>query len=87
MIDYGRVYGNNRPQEIQITSSLVFVASNIQAYEKNIDDHIEKGFEYDLIQYDKDEYIQLIAIKNSNLENQLLITQEAVCDLYEMLSE
>ena len=43
------------------------------------------GFEYNLIQYDKDEYISLIDDKNASLEQQMTDTQLALCDVYEML--
>ncbi len=57
MTNFGRVYSENRPKEIEITSSSVFVASNITPYEKEIDDEIIKGYEYDYVSYTKDEYI------------------------------
>ena len=47
MTNLGRVRGNDRPQEIQIANSSVFIASNIQTYEETIDEHYISGFEYD----------------------------------------
>lgn len=35
------------------------------------------------IQYDKDEYIELLANKNTELENGLTDTQLALCEIYE----
>ncbi|MCF2641142.1 hypothetical protein I6E50_01790 [Roseburia hominis] len=37
------------------------------------------------IQYTKDEYISLMAEKNDALNEQLLETQEALCNVYELL--
>lgn len=71
MTNLGRVRGNDRPQEIQITNSSVFIASNIQTYEETIDEHYISGFEYDLIQYSKDEYLLLLAQQNNELKDEL----------------
>lgn len=67
MINYGRVRGTEMPPELQITSSSVFVASNIEPYEEAVDDVIMSGYEYDYISYTKDEYI----IKNAEAINEL----------------
>lgn len=67
MIDYGRVRGSERPKELEITSSSVFVASNIEEYQQVMEDATINGFEYDYIQYTKDEYI----LKNAEALNQL----------------
>jgi len=75
MMNLGRVRGNDRPQEIKITNSSVFIASNIQSYEETIDDHHVSGFEYDLIQYSKDEYLLLLAKQNSELVDELQATK------------
>ena len=75
MMNLGRVRGNDRPQEIKITNSSVFIASNIQSYEETIDEHYVTGFEYDLIQYSKDEYLLLLAKQNSELVDELQATK------------
>lgn len=75
MKDFGRVRGNDEPQSIQITASSVFIASNIQPYEETIDEHYMCGFEYDLIQYDKDEYLLLLARQNNDLMDELQATK------------
>lgn len=75
MMNLGRVRGNDRPQEIKITNSSVFIASNIQSYEETIDEHYTTGFEYDLIQYSKDEYLLLLAKQNSELVDELQATK------------
>jgi len=65
MINYGRIQSSERPQEIEITESKVFIAKNITPYEKEIDEHFIQGFEYDYKEYTKDEYIQLMNEENS----------------------
>lgn len=67
MINYGRVKSSLRPQEIEITSDKVFIASNIQEYQDTIDDKTINGYQYDYISYTKDEYILLMAQNNSDI--------------------
>lgn len=75
MINYGKVRSSELPKETEITSSYVFVASNIEPYEAFIEDKVLTGYEYDYIAYTKDEYIQLIISENaktiSELEDEL----------------
>jgi len=87
MKDYGRTRSTVRPEEKVIDEFSVWIASDIQGItEAGIDDQEGfTGFEYNLIQYDKDEYISLIDDKNASLEQQMTDTQIALCDVYEML--
>lgn len=75
MINYGKIQSSERPQEIEITESKVFIAENITPYEKEIDEHFIQGFEYNYKEYTKDEYIQLMNEENSkaiaNLQEEL----------------
>ena len=68
MIDFHRVRGSTRPKEIEISKDNVFVASNIIPYEEIIDDKTFSGFEYDYKSYTKDEYIELLAQKNAQID-------------------
>lgn len=65
MINYGRIQASEQPQEIEITNLKVFIAENINPFEKEIDGRTFHGFEYDYKEYTKDEYIQLITKENS----------------------
>lgn len=76
MINLGTQYSTLAPKEIEITGNNVFIASNIQPYTKEIEDKVVSGFQYDYIQYTKDEYI----IK---LHNDIIDTQMALVELYE----
>lgn len=87
MTNYGRIKSSTKPLTLTITEKAVFIAQDIQPYTTTLDEHTINGFEYTLLSYDKDEYIQEMALKNLDLEDQLLSTQEAICDLYEMLTE
>lgn len=42
-------------------------------------------YQFNLVEYDKDEYIRMIDAKNSELEQQVTDTQIALCDVYEMI--
>jgi len=44
MTNYGIQYSITRPQETTITDKDVYVASNIEPYSKEIEDHIVEGY-------------------------------------------
>ena len=87
MKDYGKTRSTVRPEEKVIDEFSVWIASDIKAVSEAGTDDQEgfTGFEFDLVQYDKDEYIKMIADKNASLEQQMTDTQIALCDVYEML--
>lgn len=88
MINYGHTYSETEPLKVLIEENMVFVAKNIRPYEKIIDEHLTmRGYEFDYYGYEKDEYIKKIDEANENLQNELLDTQSALCDVYEMLEE
>ena len=49
MKDYGTTYSSERPEEVDVKSTKVFVASDIK-------EEKDGGYSYDLTEYDKDEY-------------------------------
>lgn len=61
MKQLGKIYSAVEPQKIEITDKAVFVASNIQPYSKNLEGHLQEGYEYDCVEYTKDEYIASLA--------------------------
>lgn len=75
MKEYGKVQSHNRPQDIEIKESKVFIASNIEAYSATIGGYEETGYEYDYVEYSKDEYIQLLAQQSHDLEEELAATK------------
>lgn len=83
MVDYGRVLSKEKPQEITITASSVFIASNIAPFEDEVDGYVESGYSYDYIGYSKDEYLMKLAKENNNLQQELIDTQLALVELYE----
>jgi len=57
MINYGKQFGFVAPQEIEITNTAVFIASDIQQQSRKVEDYTITGYEYNLVQYSKDEYL------------------------------
>ena len=57
MKDYGTISGSIEPQNIEITPTAVFVATNIQPYQEEIDGHQISGYRYNYVEYSKDEYL------------------------------
>ena len=89
MKDYGTVRSTVKPEAIVIDDYSVWLSSDIKEVSEKGTDKQEgfTGFEYQMIQYDKDEYIKLMSEKNSNLESQLTDTQETIVSLYEQINK
>jgi len=87
MINYGKTYSDERPEEVDVKETMVFVASNIE--EVPAPDPEGEGpktqYEFDYVGYTKDEYIKLMMDTNSEMNAQLLDAQLALCELYEMI--
>lgn len=87
MKDVGIVQGSEaQAKDIIISVDIVYVHSDIKKVQKK-DEKDPDVWEYHEIQYDKDEYIELIAEKNKALEKQVTDTQLALTELYEMKGE
>lgn len=76
MTNLGIQYSIVAPKSIEIIGDSVFLANNIQPYEKEIEGRTMSGYSYEYIRYSKDEYI----IK---LHEDILDTQLALVELYE----
>jgi hypothetical protein len=85
MVDYGITYSGEKPQEVEITENKVFIASDIEEVTKVVDDTEITEFQYNLVEYEKDEYIKLISDKNVALDSELTDLQVALCDVYELI--
>lgn len=84
MIDYGKVRSTVAPKPMVIDEFSVWIHKNITEVSENVGEENEFiGFEYDMVQYDKDEYIKIITEKNQNIETQLTEVQLALVELYE----
>ena len=87
MIDYGKQRSTVKPLELELTETRVFVSSNIiPVNEPGTEEQPGfVGWEFDLIEYTKDEYIKIQAEKNADLENEITQAQLAMCEIYEMM--
>ena len=71
MINHGKVYSSTEPQNIEITGAGVFVASNIQPYTQVVEGYEVSGYQYDCIEYTKDEFLLQQNTKMEALEQEL----------------
>lgn len=88
MKQYQKVRSTQQPEQKVIDDYSVWIAENITPVSEPGTDEQPgfEGYEYDLTQYTKDEYIDLIDEKNTALESQVTDTQIALCEVYEMLA-
>ena len=86
MKNYGLQRSAVEPKAVEITESKVFVATDIEQVTLTMDEQEIQEYQFNLVEYDKDEYIKIISKKNEELEQQMTDTQLALCDVYEMLA-
>ena len=87
MINYGKVRSTIKPESIVIDEFSVWQHTNIQSVSENVGKENEfVGFEYEMIQYDKDEFILNQAAENEVLQQQITDAQLALCEVYEMMA-
>jgi hypothetical protein len=86
MVNYGTVKSTVKPSELVIDEFNVWVHTNIIEVSENIGGENEFiGFQFDCVQYGKDEYIKLMSKKNQSLEQQITDSQLALVELYERM--
>ena len=85
MKDYGLQRSAVEPMNIEITESKVFIATNIEQVTVTIDEQEINEYQFNLVEYDKDEYIRIISEKNEELEQYITDTQIALCEVYELM--
>ena len=85
MKDMGIVQGNGeQAKELVIGKDVVYVHTDITPVTEDAKGNpVENLFQYHEVQYDKDEYIELMAKQNEELNSGLTDTQLALCELYE----
>lgn len=87
MINYGKVRSTIKPEPIVIDEFSVWQHTNIQPVSENVGEENEfMGFEYEMIQYGKDEFILNQAAEKEVLQQQITDTQLALCEVYEMIA-
>lgn len=78
MIDYGRQRSTVQPEPMILDEHSVWIHTDIQAVEETVGEEVFSGYEFDMVQYTKDEYI-------SKLDDQLTDTQLALVEVYELI--
>ena len=64
---YENTYSLIEPPAIEITNSKVFIASNIEQVTREYEDTSEQCYCYTLTEYDKNEYIILLAQNTADI--------------------
>ena len=84
---YKNTQSTIKPNEFEINPYKVFIAKNIQSIEdSSIEEEITVTlYQYDLYEYTPEEYIGVLQDENNNLQQEVLDTQMALCDVYELL--
>lgn len=85
MIEHGKQRSAVRPLDVEILETKVFLASNIEEVTETIGEEEFNGFQFDLTEYIKDEYISILNQKNESLESQIIDAYLALCDVYELV--
>lgn len=86
MIIHNNVESGSLPETVRILADKVLIASNVRQEQRaGIERENIPVYVYDITEYTKDEYIDIIRKKNEELETELLDTQSALCDVYEMI--
>lgn len=86
MINHGLVRAAEAPDAVVVDEHSVWVASEIQSVTVADESGEHTEFEFNLVQYGKDEFIHGMIEKNESLEAQVTDTQLALCDVYELIS-
>ena len=87
MKDLGIVQSTEKPSDIDIRETKVFVASDVKEVKEEGTDERPgfSGYSYNLKEYDKDEYIKILQDKNTELETETTQVQVALTEVYEMI--
>ena len=87
MVNYGKVRSTIKPESVVIDEYSVWQHTNIQEISENVGEENEfVGFEYNMIQFTKDEFILNQAAENAAIQQQVTDTQLALCEVYELMA-
>ena len=88
MKDYGKQRSTVKPDEMVIDEFSVWIHLDIQEVsEPGIDDQEGfTGYEFNMVQYTKDEFIMQQAEQNKVLQEEVTNTQLALCEVYELMA-
>lgn len=85
MIDYGTQQSTVKPLELELTETKVFVSSNITPVAEHGTEEQPgfTGYEFGLVEYDKDEYIRLQAEKGEEQADTILMLTACLLEMSE----
>lgn len=87
MKEFKNIQGSKeQAKPLIVGKTTVYVHENIEQ-QKDEDGNLTDVYTYDEIQYSKDEYIQILSEKNIMLEQDMLNTQLALCEIYESIGD
>ena len=86
MMNHGLVRACERPEAVVVDEHSVWVASEVQSVTVRDESGEHTEYEFNLVQYEKDEFIHGMIEQNRTLEQQLTDTQIALCDVYELIA-
>lgn len=69
MVDYGRIRSTVRPEEQVVDEFSVWVNTDIQEVKVDHDGDVHTEFEFNQVQYPKDEFIEMISEQNKELNH------------------
>lgn len=85
MKEYGLTKSTAKPPEVEVLETKVFVASDIQEIEEVVEEEKVISYEFNLTEYEKDEYIELMQAQSNELKESLTDTQMALVEVYELI--
>lgn len=77
MINHGKVQSTVKPQAIEIDDNSVWITENVQ----EVKTEEFEGYEYDLMQYTKDEYISILDQRDKMKSDALIELSNMVATL------
>ncbi len=84
MKDYGMVRSTVRPEPVKVDEFSVWKHSDIQEITENIgEEHEFFGWDYNLLQYEKNEFLKLQISESTQVSEQITDAQLALCELCE----
>lgn len=86
MIEHGVVRAVVEPEAVTVDANSVWVAKNVQEVTVQDEQGQRTEFEFSLTQYTKDEYIRALIEQNQTLETDIVNTQIALCEVYELMA-
>lgn len=86
MIEHGIVRAIVEPEPVTVDANSVWVAKNVQEVAVQDEQGERTEYEFSLTQYTKDEYIRALIKQNQTLETDIVNTQIALCEVYELMA-